>query len=245
MNNWDNTGYTVELGKLCEQVKLWDFDYPSYYTGAEKAAFEQKVIDHYYFRQIGFETPARFVHKFRSRIRDIMPYYIRLYESVKIMDDIEDPFGNVDIVETFEQENTSMGTHSDTSENSTSGNVERSENETRTDESSTNGVHKESDTPQSSISNIDTYLTRASKDDGSTSTDSTGTRNSTDTSSTSSTATGSGTTSNTGTTKHTLTRKGNQGVNTYAHDMKEFREILINVDMLIIDDLKTLFLGVY
>ena len=49
-----NTKITVELRELIESgVKLWDFDYPSYYEGDEKLAFEQKVIDHYYFRQIG------------------------------------------------------------------------------------------------------------------------------------------------------------------------------------------------
>ena len=40
----------------------------------------------------------------------------------------------------------------------------------------------------------------------------------------------------TGTTKHTLARKGNQGVNTYAHDMLEFRQLFLNIEQQIIND---------
>ena len=39
-----------------------------------------------------------------------------------------------------------------------------------------------------------------------------------------------------GTTKHTLHREGNQGVNTYAHDMLEFRQLFINIEQQIIND---------
>jgi hypothetical protein len=51
--------------------------------------------------------------------------------------------------------------------------------------------------------------------------------------------------SSTGTTKHTYTKKGNQGVNTYAHDMKELRDTFLNIDMMIINELKDLFLQAY
>ena len=80
MLNYYNTGVTVELGELVDAgFKLFDFDYPSYYQGEQKTAFEQKVIDRYRFRQIGQETPGRFKHLFRTRLREIMPYYIQLY----------------------------------------------------------------------------------------------------------------------------------------------------------------------
>lgn len=243
--NYDNTGYTIELGTLCEQVKLWDFDYPSYYKGEEKESFEQKVIDHYRFRQIGFETPGRFVHYFRTRIREIMPYYIRVYESVKLMDELENPFDNVDIVETFEQTTTQSGTHSDSSESSVSGSVTKDETETKTESFDIDKEVRRSDTPQSSVSNLAQYLTNAEQETQGTNTNGNASRNSTDTSTSSADTTASGTTSNEGLTRHTLTRKGNQGINTYAHDIIEYRTALINVDKMIIEELKDLFLGVY
>lgn len=203
---YDNTQVTVELRQLVESgVDVWAFDYPSYYEGQEKKAFEKKVLDHFWLRQIGLETPGRWLHYFRSRMREIMPYYIQLYKSQALMDTIEDPFGNVDIVETFEEETT--GTSSE--ENS----------------GTSNSSHKYSNTPQGSIENLDKYLTEAADDTATTKASSTGEA--------------------TGTTRHTMTKKGNQGVNTYAHDMKELRETFLNIDLAIIEELKDLFLQVY
>ena len=80
---YDNTGVTVELGELVRNgVNIWDFDYPIprseiEYNGKvckvdfDKATFEQKVIDHYYFRQIGQETVGRFLHYFQAKVREI------------------------------------------------------------------------------------------------------------------------------------------------------------------------------
>lgn len=216
--NYDNTGVTVELGRIVEQgVNVWDFEYPSFYTGSEKTAFEQKVIEHYRFRQIGQETVGRFLHCFRSRVRDIMPYYVQLYKSQKLMDEIDDPFGNVDITEIFEQETTgtSSGTSSATNEGT----------------SGTDYTHKFSNTPQQSISNVELFMSEAAIDK---------TENID-----SSTASGTSSGTSSGTVKHTFTKKGNQGVNTYAHDMKELRETFLNIDLMIIEDLNCLFLQVY
>ncbi len=223
---WNTTKVTLELRDLVENgVNLWDFEYPSYYKGEEKRAFEQKVIDHYYFRQIGQETVGRFLHYFRTKVREIMPYYLQMYKSVEIMDAIENPFDNVDITETFKQETTGSKTGSATSTNTTTANAESSENLT----------HKFSNTPQGEISNLDHFLTEASQDA------------SNNTSEATSTGSGSTTTESetTGSVNHTYTKKGNQGVNTYAHDIIEFRKSIINVDMMIIEDLGELFLKVY
>jgi hypothetical protein len=218
----NNTRVTVELGELIESgFKLWDFDYPSFYKGDAKLAFEQKVVDHYYFRQIGQETPARFRHYFQTRIREIMPYYIQLYESEAMMKGIEDPFGNVDITETYEE------TREISREGSSSAS-DQSESE-----QSNAGEDRFSDTPQGSIDNLDNYLTSARK------TSDTGSASSSGSSSSESSGTESETVS------HTYTKKGNQGVNTYAHDMRELRETFLNIDLEIIEKLNDLFLLIY
>lgn len=234
MGNWnypyDNTGVTVELREIVESgVDIWKFDYPSYYKGEAKTAFEQKVIDHYFLRQIGQETVGRWLHYFRTRMREIMPYYIQLYESQELMQSIEDPFGNVDITETFEQESTGASTVENTGTSTGTAN----ENSDRTNRN----TRLFSNTPQGSIENLDSYLTEATQDSG---TEVAGlTRE--DTASTEAHSTGT----ERGTLKHTFTKKGNQGVNTYAHDMKEFRETFLNIDMMIIRELNDLFLQVY
>lgn len=272
---------TVELGKIVDNVEnpvdIWDFEYPSFYQGADKKAFERKVIDHFYFRQIGQETVGRFLHMFKTRILEIMPYYNRMYKSVVLMDGLENPFDNVDVTETFESETSgqstgeSNGFSSTQSETTAHGEttIERAGTENQTlsrgitesKESTENKEHRFSNTPQGSISNLDNYLTEASKDntslDESLNNETNETQNSETTESSSSeiidttsgtisaTTTGTAKSTDSATTKHTLTRKGNQGVNTYAHDIIEYRKSIIDIDMMIINNLQDLFLGVY
>lgn len=250
----DNTKVTVELRELVENgIDVWAFDYPSYYKGEQKAAFEQKVIDHYYFRQIGQETPARWLHYFRARIREVMPYYIQLYESEALMHSIEDPFGNVDITETFEEERSvhstgtlnseTTGSSTDTTTGSSSG------TDTTTETLTEDKEHKYSNTPQGAISNLDSYLTEAAVDNNETATqqekESSASTQATSTGSASGTREDSSVGTEEGTTRHTYTKKGNQGVNTYAHDMRELRETFLNIDLMIINELKDLFIQIY
>lgn len=225
---------TLELREVVAGgVDLWGFDYPSYYKDAQKAEFEKKVIDHYYFRQIGQETVGRFLHMFRAKVREIMPYYIDMYKSVEIMRGLENPFDNVDVLETFEQETTDSATGESTS--NTSGTA----SSTGKHGSTSDSEHRFSNTPQGSIDNLDSYLTEASRDNGTTS-------DTSETSSeTSATSEGSSTSESSGTVKHTLHRKGNQGVNTFAHDIIEFRKSIINVDEMVINELNCLFLGIF
>ena len=226
----DNTKVTLELRDIVESgVNIWAFDYPSYYKGDEKTAFEKKVIDHYYFRQIGQETTGRWLHYFRTRIREIMPYYIQLYQSQELMQSIEDPFGNVDITETFEQESEGSTSSEGSNTSTSSGSTERTVGEDK--------IHKFSNTPQGTITNLETFMTEASVDDNTT------TDNELVSGEGSETVRTSGTSG--GKTSYTMTKKGNQGVNTYAHDMKELRETFLNIDMQIINELKDLFLMVY
>ena len=228
---WNTTQYnttkvTIELRDVVENgVNIWDFDYPSYYKDEQKTAFEKKVIDHYYFRQIGQETVGRFLHCFRTKVREIMPLYIEMYKTVEIMNNLDNPFDNVDMVETYSGETSGSSSGSQTSSGSTQDIV--------TNESNTK--HRFSDTPQGTIDNLNNYMTEGSIDDVNASgcTDSTSEGQSSQES------------TNEGTNNYTLTKKGNQGVITYAHDMIEFRQSIIDVDMMIINDLNDLFLGTY
>lgn len=229
----ETTRLTIELRDIVDNgensVDIFDFEYPCFYEGEAKKAFEQKIIDHYYFRQIGSETVGRFLHQFRTKMREIMPYYNQLYESEKFMKDIEDPFATVDYTETYEE--TSTGESSGTSSSSS----QASSNDSRT--LLEDREHKLSNTPQGSIENLDKYMTEASVDDNMT----------TDSGESSSSGSGETTSSGTssGTVRHTLTKKGAMGVTTFGHDMIEYRQSFLNIDMEVIRELNCLFLGVY
>lgn len=213
MVNWYDTGVTAELGEIVDSgVNLWDFEYPVprsviEYNGKtctvdfNKEAFEQKVIDHYRFRQIGQETVGRFLHMFRSRIREIMPYYIQLYEFDAKFRNIEDPLESYNLRETFRQSQADNGKATGI----------------------TTALSKFSDTPQGNVSNLDNHLTNATQNTGNDTTE----------------------TQNTGNTEHTLERRGNIGVQPLGGEVNNIRGAFINIDMLIIEDLRDLFLGVY
>lgn len=219
---YDNSKVTVELRELVESgVNIWDFEYPSYYKGEEKKAFEQKVIDHFYFRQIGQETPARWLHYFRTRMREIMPYYIDIYKSVELFKSVEDPLESYNLTETYTETGTGSATSSDSSTSETSGS-NTSEN-----------VRKHSDAPQGSITNVENYIS-----DGTITDD-------TNTSETDTSVSSSGTSSTESERSYELNRRGNIGVQPLGQEIKILREAYINVDMMVIDDLNDLFLKVY
>lgn len=235
--NYDNTGVTVELGEIVESgVNIWDFEYPVpaetvTYNGKtatvpfDKEELQQKIIDHYRFRQIGQETVGRWLHYFRTRMREIMPYYKQLYEFEAKWFNIDDPLESYNLLEEFEQETQGSGTLTD---NSTGTN---SQNYNRTKKTET----KFSDTPQGQVSNVGTYLTNFTGVDD-TETDNGSAQHATNSEQSK---------TDTGTTKYTLNKRGNIGVQPLGSEVNNIRDAFINIDMKIIDELKDLFLQVY
>ena len=237
MLNYDNTGVTVELGDIVASgVDVWAFDYPVpaqtvTYNGKtatvpfDKDAFQQKIIDHYRFRQIGQETVGRWLHYFRTRIREIMPYYIQLYEFEAKWLNIEDPLESYNLTETFDQESSGSGTVTGNITSESSGSSETTQNNTK----------KFSDTPQGSISNLDNYLTEATVDNG----------DGSETNTVNGSGTSEQTSEDTGTVEHTLTRRGNIGDQPLGSEVTNIRDAFINIDLMVINELKDLFLQVY
>lgn len=232
-----------------------------------------KILNHYKYREIGFETVGRFLDELEITMHEIMPRYNELFKSIEIMADLPNPFDNVDVVETFEQETegTNKSNQKTTSNNTveTNTNDTSTNNTTATDETNTNtnmtdtakAVHSE--TPQGQINiaakNIDSvpYADNVNwnKNTSESNAESSGTNTTTGTTTSNGTNTTEGESevnadaesSSTGKLSHTFTKKGNQGVNTYAHDMNEFRTAIIDAVYQIIKDkrIAELFLMVY
>lgn len=212
-----------------------------------------KILNHFKYREIGFETPGRFLDELETAMNEIMPYYNQLMKSQDIMNGLEDPFGNVDIVETYDEE--SIGNSSARTNMTTKNESSHSESGSSNSESNVENHSKnvKVDTPQSELSisakDIDSVNYGSEANWNEDSSDSQGNTSSKTSGNDSSKGQSIGDTSSetTGTNKHTLTRKGNQGVNTYAHDMKELRTIFLNIEQMIINDerLQELFMMVY
>lgn len=242
-----------------------------------REALNNKLLNHYKYREIGFETVGRFLDELKITMGEIMPRYNELFKTVEIMANIEDPFGNVDIVENYEEtrtdtsstegENSATGTNtaSGTSNMSSSTENSNTSNNSATTGNTTNSKQVETDTPQSSVEvgtlDIDNVAyaskvawtenissdteERTVTDNGTSETTNTGSNESESSSTTSGSS--SSTSESSGTVSHTFTKKGNQGVNTYAHDMNEFRTSIIDVVQQIITDdrIDELFMRVY
>ena len=74
--------FTMEIRELMENPLIngvFTFDYDFYGTDEEKQQFEKLFIQHYYFHEIGFETPERFKHQLKAKLDLIAPYYQQLY----------------------------------------------------------------------------------------------------------------------------------------------------------------------
>lgn len=121
--NYNLTDYlTTEQINIIEEAGIWN-----------KNKLARKIVDHYYMREIGFETIGLFIHYSKITMEELMEEYLPLIYSASIS---YDPLINVDYTETLER--TEDVTSEGTSESGSSSN------------SSSLGVN--SDTPQGQIS---------------------------------------------------------------------------------------------
>lgn len=237
----ESKGYNdVEEIISLARPKIFNFNYPIY-NEEHRAELETKIIKHYYTREIGFETYGLWKLKLNTKLNEIMPYYNELYRSA----DLEfNPLNDVDYTKTHEGSNTF------TSENQSSiNNIGNSQRDITTHETSASATDttrwdKYSDTPQGSLQNIenDTYLTSARKNtedyDGSGVKDG---HTDDDVQYSDSKAT-TGSTEDEGSDEFTERITGKIGTYSYAKLLKDYREQILNIDLMIINDLSSLFM---
>ena len=145
--------YTLELRELFEPIKFYptlytrqeieewfkDYDINDYLSQDQQRVIDsygiwnkdklaKKIVDHYYMREIGFETPSLFKHEAKVYMQEIMEEYLPLIYSASIE---YDPLVNVDFVESFSRNANADGTSSSSS--------------------SSSGLNVGSDTPQGQI----------------------------------------------------------------------------------------------
>lgn len=227
-----------------------------------KKAFEEKFIRHYYYREIGFESPFMFIQKLESHLILNMPYWKQLYQTELEARDINFLL-NKDLTETFireiNSENQSSGTNNSSQNATNTSSVTQSGTSSTTSSSTETGtndtIHKESaiNDGVSQASLNEGYLTGTSSDDSNHSTTSTNTTSGeNETTGTSTSMDGvesSGTTTQSGNEKMTekteLVSQGNIGITSSAQLLKEWREVLINMDKIIIESCNDLFLKIY
>lgn len=227
---------------------VFDFDFPIF-DESYRAVLENKILKHYYTREIGAETVGLWKLWLNTRLNEIMPYYNKLYESELIK---FNPMYDVDLTTDYNKEdngtNNKTGSFSQSGSDSTSGTDGISS--TKNDAVKNDHWDYYSDTPQGGVNGLaaNTYLTNARHitDDGTGSTSS---------------VTGTNTISRTGensksgnSTDNTTIRNvedylhhvvGKTGGVSYSKMLKEFRDTFLNIDMMVIGELKDLFMNLW
>lgn len=225
--------YTVELRKLCDiysrkEVENWFKDYKleNYLLPEQlelvnktniwsKDRLAQKIVDHYYMREIGFETPELFKHYAKITMKEIMESKLPLIYTIAIE---YDPLVNVDYTETFNR-------HAE---------GENSGNSISNAQNNSSGLNVNSDTPQGQISKQailnGSYASNTSASE-------------TESQINDETNTTSNMENKEEYTRHFKGNQGISA--SYQAMIKQFRENIVSVDKDIIKELQTLFMGLY
>lgn len=209
--------YTLELRQISESknMKVFDFEY-DFYDPDLKAKFEEKFVNHYFFNEIGFETIQRFKHFLKMKLNEIMPYYKQLYQTEVEAKDINFLL-NKDLKETFIRE------------------VNNQNNTTGDSLSKVNGTDntgfKESNIANGNATLNNDSLTSISQNDN----------NFNNTNSTNNNITNSGNERE----ETTLLSQGNIGITSSAELLQKWRDVIINIDQLIINECRDLFMSIY
>ena len=132
----NNATYTAQLRFLInqlgrEEVESWfkDYELSDYLTPEQIEVIEEagiwskdklasKIVDHYFMREIGYETDNLFKHFAKVYMNEIMESKLPLIYSNSIE---YDPLVNVDYTETYNREIGTTGNNSSTSTNNASG----------------------------------------------------------------------------------------------------------------------------
>ena len=229
--------YTIELRKICDiygrnEVEKWfkDYELSNYLTPLQIEQIEKfnvwskdrlasKIIDHYYMKEIGFETPALFKHYAKITMQEIMERYLpKIYSNFLEYD----PLSNVDFTEEYTREIIGTGENEGTSASTSS--------------NQSSGMNINNNTPQKRIEKqeLESGIFASSTN-----------QSETESQIQDETNTNSSSKSNT-LEKFTRHEEGDNGVIiTNQRLVKEYREIIVAIDEEIINELNSLFMGIY
>ena len=263
MAHFTMTLYEIEKNPL---TPLFNFQYPFYCDDPQaKKDFEDKFIDYYFECEIGSETFHRWERRLKSLLTTRMPYYRQLYETELRTKDI-DFMLNKDLRETFikevtgnDRENIQGLIHDDgvnevvgvsrnttTQQSQSTGQQEGRVNDDRKESNIDNGISSV-DINNSITSSSKGNSTTTASDDRQTSSSSNGE----DRNEVTSSQTQKRQNEEVKDSTHQITErtefisKGNIGVTSSAELLQKWRDVLINIDEMIIKECECLFLSIY
>lgn len=234
--------YTMTIGEMTQNdltKQIFPEHYPFYVDDETlRKSFEEKFINHYYYREIGYESPFMFMQRLESFLNLRMSYYAKLYETELEAKKINFLL-NKDLKETFIRELINENSQTGEATSNQTGTGQATSQQTTDSDNN----HKESAISDGvSQASLETgYLTGVSQDDTSSSTNTSATTTDTVNATSSSTQSSEGKQSE----RTELLSQGNIGITSSAQLLKEWREVILNIDELIIKDCSKLFMQIY
>lgn len=237
---------------------------PSYVPTREE--LNKKILNFYKYREIGFETVGRFLDELEISLNEIMPRYNLLFFTA---DQDYNPTYNVDYTKTIDSNRDDNGVSQSSGQNdrrSETSNTDNSTSSSTDSNTTTNSINSnsknvKSDTPQNQLSipasNIDNVSYASEVDWNKTSSSSNTQSNGEASSSASSTGlevtidslTNSNTVNKSDNRKENIVEKtkGNYGQTSAQHLLVKYRELIINIEQMIIKDkrISELFMRVW
>lgn len=231
--------YTLTLGNLIdrgfdtdEKLHLSAQYYPIF-DESYRAELNEKIVAHYALREIGSETPQMFIFYLGRTMREQMDYYNQLYLSARHK---FDPFLTSDIRQEMDSTSTneSSGKSSGTQSN-------QSASSSTSDTSSDNSAMTfNSEFPQTRIDDFKKFATSASQTDSTGNTHTSTSQDSTATATSTSNTDYAHSSDKGNSVSHTLGTSGSQ-----SQLLQDWRNTMLNIDLMVIDSLEDLFLGVW
>lgn len=203
--------YTITIQTLINNNFDFQLDKYPIFDENYRETLNNKILNHYFDAEIGFETAPLFRHYLLAKLNEIMPLYNIMYEKQK--DLLENIFGNVNLTETFEGEN-NINTNSNSNSNG-----------------SGNSKNLFQDTPQGELDttsiNNQKWATNLSLNENSVHNEV------------------NDTSLSNGTNNYIKKIIGNNGGKYNIELLKEIQNSIINIDIMVINELQDLFMGIF
>ncbi len=224
--------FTMRVGNLValgyDTTESWRLDKYPIFDETYRDPLNHKILAHYIFREIGYESFEQFRFALGRKMSEIMPYYNQLYSSTQLK---FDPMSTINLASVSNNDSTAESSAKSQNEETASSTTDSSGN-----------VHERqrtvsSDTPDAVLSNTGDYASQVGDVDN--------TRDTTEHVAASSSSSGtqqSDFTHQQQTGKGDTTTTGYSGLSGSALLM-QYRQTLLNIDMMIINDCAELFMG--
>ena len=215
-----------------------------FFDEAYRSVLCQKILKHYYLREICCETVGIWTLWMNTRLEEIMPYYNQLYESAKIE---FNPMHDVDLSRTHKITGNEIATGKRDATGNNDTNITTNETANNTTDRTDDRKDLYSETPQGALTGVEneTYLTNARKINDIINETSDGNANRTENNS-SDYSNKEETSSNIDTTEDYIENvTGKQGTESFSSLLNKFRETFLNIDMMVIEEFSDLFFGLW